>query len=128
MAILVNKGSASASEIVAGALQDIGRAKLVGMRTFGKGSVQTIFQYDNGDAMRLTTAMYFTPAGRVIHKRGLEPDLEIAQTDEEIRKLMLQRRYLEILGDEAFVEQYDFKPILDSQLMGALELLKAESP
>ena len=128
LAILVNKGSASASEIVAGALQDIGRAKLVGMRTFGKGSVQTIFQYDNGDAMRLTTAMYFTPAGRVIHKRGLEPDLEIAQTDEEMRKLMLQRRYLEILGDEAFVEQYDFEPILDSQLMGALELLKAESP
>ncbi len=128
LAILVNKGSASASEIVAGALQDIGRAKLVGMRTFGKGSVQTIFQYDNGDAMRLTTAMYFTPAGRVIHKRGLEPDLQIAQTDEEMRKLMLQRRYLEILGEEAFVEKYGFEPILDSQLMGALELLKAESP
>ena len=128
LAILVNKGSASASEIVAGALQDIGRAKLVGMQTFGKGSVQTIFQYDNGDAMRLTTAMYFTPAGRVIHKRGLEPDLQIAQTDEEMRQLMLQRRYLEILGEEAFIEKYGFEPILDSQLMGALELLKAESP
>ncbi len=128
MAILVNKGSASASEIVAGALQDIGRAKLVGMKTFGKGSVQTIFLYDNGDAMRLTTAMYFTPAGRVIHKRGLEPDLPIAQTDEEMRKLMLQRRYLEMLGEEAFVEKYGFEPILDSQLMAALELLKAESP
>ncbi len=128
MAILVNGGSASASEIVAGALQDIGRAKLVGMRTFGKGSVQTIFQYNNGDAMSLTTAMYFTPAGRVIHKQGLEPDLPIAQSDEEMRKLMLQRRYLETLGEESFVESYGFEPILDSQLMGALEFLKAESP
>ena len=127
MAILVNGGSASASEIVAGALQDIGRAKLVGMRTFGKGSVQTIFQYNNGDAMRLTTAMYFTPAGRVIHKQGLEPDLPIAQSDEEMRKLMLQRRYLETLGEKSFVESYGFEPIPDSQLMGALEFLKAES-
>ena len=127
LAILVNGGSASASEIVAGALQDIGRAKLVGMRTFGKGSVQTIFQYNNGDAMRLTTAMYFTPAGRVIHKQGLEPDLPIAQSDEEMRKLMLQRRYLETLGEKSFVESYGFEPIPDSQLMGALEFLKAES-
>ena len=128
LAILVNEGSASASEIVAGALQDIGRAKLVGMRTFGKGSVQSIFQYKNGDVLRLTTAMYFTPAGRVIHKKGLDPDLEIPQSDEEMRQLMLQRRYLATLGEEAFVEKYRFEPILDSQLMAALDLLKADSP
>ncbi len=75
--VLVNNGSASASEIVAGALQDIGRAKLVGTKTFGKGSVQTIFQYQSGDAMRLTTAMFFTPGGRVIHKKVIEPNIVV---------------------------------------------------
>ncbi len=127
LAILVNGGSASASEIVAGALQDIGRAKLVGVKTFGKGSVQTIFQYDNGDAMRLTTAMFFTPGGRAIHKRGIEPDLRITQTGEETRKLILQRRYLDALGEEAFVEKYGFEPIVDSQLDVALEVVRERS-
>ena len=122
--VLVNDGSASASEIVAGALQDIGRAKLVGETTFGKGSVQTIFQYRSGDAMRLTTAMFFTPGGRVIHKQGIEPDVVVPETDEEHRKLVLQRRYLESLGQEAFVEKYGFEPVPDKQLDVALEVVR----
>lgn len=122
--VLVNDGSASASEIVAGALQDIGRAKLVGTKTFGKGSVQTIFQYRSGDAMRLTTAMFFTPGGRVIHKQGIEPDVVVPESDEEHRKLVLQRRYLESLGEEAFIEKYGFDPVPDKQLDVALEVVR----
>ena len=125
--VLVNNGSASASEIVAGALQDIGRARLVGTKTFGKGSVQTIFQYRNGDAMRLTTAMFFTPGGHIIHKKGIEPDVVVPQSDEELRKLMLQRRYLLGLGEEAFAEKYGFEPIPDRQLEVALEVLRKRS-
>jgi carboxyl-terminal processing protease len=125
--VLVNGGSASASEIVAGALQDIGRAKLVGTKTFGKGSVQTIFQYQSGDAMRLTTAMFFTPAGRVIHKHGIEPDVVVPQTDEELRKLMLQRRYLKTLGPQTFTEKYGFEPVEDKQLKVALEVVHQRS-
>ncbi|MDZ4142589.1 MAG: S41 family peptidase [Methylotenera sp.] len=74
MVVLINAGSASASEIVAGALQDHKRATLIGVRTFGKGSVQTIMPMNNGAAIKLTTARYFTPNGRSIQAKGIEPD------------------------------------------------------
>lgn len=74
MVVLINAGSASASEIVAGALQDHKRATLIGIRTFGKGSVQTIMPMNNGAAIKLTTARYFTPKGRSIQAKGIEPD------------------------------------------------------
>lgn len=77
MIILVNGGSASASEIVAGALQDLGRAIILGTNTFGKGSVQTIIPLSNGSALRLTTARYFTPGGKVIQENGITPDIII---------------------------------------------------
>jgi len=77
MVVLVNGGSASASEIVAGALQDHKRAIIVGEKTFGKGSVQTILPMTNGDAIKLTTARYYTPSGNSIQAKGIKPDIEL---------------------------------------------------
>lgn len=77
IAVLVNEGSASAAEIVAGALKDNGRAKLLGQKTFGKGSVQTVLPLEDGQALKLTTSRYYTPSGVSIHERGIEPDLEL---------------------------------------------------
>ena len=77
LVVLVDGGSASGSEIVAGALRDHGRATLMGERTFGKGSVQTVIPLRDGQALKLTTSLYFTPSGVSIHERGLEPDIVI---------------------------------------------------
>lgn len=80
MVVLVNVGSASASEIVAGALQDHKRAKVLGNRTFGKGSVQVILPLSESTAVKLTTSRYFTPSGRSIQATGIEPDYVVADT------------------------------------------------
>ena len=77
MVILINSGSASASEIVAGALQDYRRALIVGTTSFGKGSVQTVIPLDKTHALKLTTALYHTPSGRIIQNVGIVPDVRI---------------------------------------------------
>nr|VFK15208.1 MAG: carboxyl-terminal processing protease [Candidatus Kentron sp. LPFa]VFK30954.1 MAG: carboxyl-terminal processing protease [Candidatus Kentron sp. LPFa] len=103
MVVLVNGGSASASEIVAGALQDHKRALIVGEKTFGKGSVQTILPMKNGDALKLTTARYFTPSGTSIQATGISPDIHF--------------RDLTVTSDKS----REYKPLKEADLTGHLE-------
>ena len=91
MVVLINGGSASSSEIVAGALQDHRRAVLVGTRSFGKGSVQTVMPLPGNGAMRLTTARYYTPSGRSIQGLGIEPDVPVAATRTEAQRFGPER-------------------------------------
>lgn len=123
VAVLVNSGSASAAEIVTGALRDTHRAVIVGERTFGKGSVQTLLPLGEGEAVRLTTARYYTPSGRVIHGKGIDPDVEIPVSVEDDGKLALQRARNDFASAADFKERFGFEPIPDRQLEAAIDVL-----
>lgn len=124
MVVLINSGTASAAEVVTGALKDTGRAVVVGERSFGKGSVQSVFQLKNGEGLRLTTARYFTPAGVSIHERGIEPNVEVIATAEEDSKLRVQRTRADVADPAEFKERFGFTPIEDRQLDAALDVLR----
>lgn len=149
MAVLINGFSASASEIVAGALQDNKRAILLGEKSFGKGSVQSVLPQEGGTAIRLTTAKYYTPSERVIHEVGIEPDVVVPMSVENWRNIILARNKTEEkngeniapLKDEGWVneleedlglpnaaapaeEEIDLDHVTDPQLDRACDMLR----
>ncbi len=134
MIVLINEGSASGSEIVAGCLQDYKRAIIMGMKSFGKGSVQTVIPLNDGSALRLTTSKYFTPSGKVIHGKGVEPDItaEDRRIDPDFEKpeniqkpqdVFEQIEKKEKEKSTKLPKSFDYKS--DLQLMRAVDVLKA---
>lgn len=126
MSVLVDEGSASASEIVAGALRDNKRAIIVGSRTFGKGSVQSIRPLDSNakTAVRMTTAYYYTPSGALIHNIGIEPDIEVNVSQREWRDVRVKRAQLEnpdLYTDE---EKQKYSSAVDKTLLRAVDLME----
>ena len=133
LVVLINGGSASASEIVAGALQDHKRAVIMGTESFGKGSVQTIMPIAGHGALRLTTAAYFTPSGRSVQKTGITPDILVEQARIETTEGAdgVRERDLRNARDNEVIEQGDegeesatSAAVQDYQLLRALDLLK----
>ncbi|MFP6854601.1 MAG: S41 family peptidase, partial [Opitutales bacterium] len=123
--VLINARSASASEIVAGALQVSGKAQLVGESSYGKGSVQTIFTLNDESGIRLTTARYFLPGRIAIGADGLSPDIEVECEDETWRKILLQRGQAPFADAATFEYRFGFQPVGDPQLEMALCILRS---
>jgi len=114
MVVLINEGSASGSEILAGALQDYKRAAVIGIKSFGKGSVQTVIPLSDGSGLRLTTSRYFTPLGKEIHGKGVIPDTVVNNVNKE--------------EDAPAREKKPWDYASDAQVMAAVNLLKTRTP
>ena len=123
MVVLINEGSASASEIVAGCLQDLKRAIIVGEKSFGKGSVQSIIELQDGAALRLTTAKYYTPSHKVIHEHGITPNIEVPQSLEDDEALA-QQRTTGLVESLDPARRDEINAVRDLQLERAMDLLK----
>lgn len=134
LVVLINSGSASASEVVAGALQDQKRAVIMGTRSFGKGSVQTVIPISEDRAIKLTTALYYTPNGRSIQAKGIEPDVRL-ETNNTVAENKIATSEADLLGhipnkNEDHVINNEREPVVtddilkDSQVLDAVNLLK----
>lgn len=125
--ILINEGTASSAEIVSGALQDNRRALLVGTQTFGKGSVQTIFPLEDGSAIKLTTAKYYTPNGRVVHENGITPDVLVGNAQGFREKDLLNHRKEDRAALKKKLKDPTSKAVeieKEAQLQAGLQLLR----
>jgi carboxyl-terminal processing protease len=120
LAVLVNEGSASGAEIVAGAMKDLKRAVLVGETTFGKGSVQNVVQLPDGSALRFTTAKYYTPSKQVIHANGVVPNIRVPMTQEQERALLAMRSSDHTKPEE----EKNIIKTKDPQMLRAIDALK----
>jgi carboxyl-terminal processing protease len=123
VAILVNGGTASAAEIVSGAMKDTRRAVIVGEKTFGKGSVQTVLELQHGEGLRLTTARYYTPSGITIHEKGIAPQVELEVSADDDGKIRLQQSRPDLTAPAEFNDRFGFARIADEQLEAAREVL-----
>lgn len=123
LVVLIDGDSASASEILAGALRDHARAVLVGEKSYGKGSVQSVYSFRDGDGLKLTSARYLLPSGEAINGTGVYPNVTVQRSTEEAMLLMLQEHHLRNLSNASFTKAFGFAPVEDSQRLVAEQML-----